>query len=98
MQSLTVNWKINLLPAKLSMNAKMENTLVSCKMTRNSPWKYVEVDIDVENNPYYEKLHEKIKADKNNKNSNYSKYYTKDGKINVTAAQNGALECSKCHY
>lgn len=57
-----------------------------------------ERNIDVENNPYYEKLHEKIKADKNNKNSNYSKYYTKDGKINVTAAQNGALECSKCHY
>jgi mono/diheme cytochrome c family protein len=57
-----------------------------------------ENNIDVENNPYYEKLHAKIKAEKNNKNSPYSKYYTKDGKINVTAAQNGALECSKCHY
>ncbi len=54
--------------------------------------------IDVENNPYYEKLHEKIKAEKNNKNSPYGKYYTVDGKINVTAAQNGGLECSKCHY
>jgi mono/diheme cytochrome c family protein len=57
-----------------------------------------ENNIDVENNPYYEKLHAKIKAEKNNKNSPYSKYYTKDGKINVTAAENGALECSKCHY
>jgi hypothetical protein len=57
-----------------------------------------ENNIDVENNPYYEKLHAKIKAEKGNKNSPYSKYYTKDGKINVTAAQNGALECSKCHY
>lgn len=54
--------------------------------------------IDVENNPYYEKLHEKIKAEKNNKNSEYSKYFTKDGKINITPAQNGGLECSKCHY
>ncbi len=57
-----------------------------------------ENNIDVENNPYYEKLHAKIKAEKNNKNSPYSKYYTAEGKINVTAAQNGALECSKCHY
>ncbi len=57
-----------------------------------------ERNIDVENNPYYEKLHAKIKADKDNKNSTYSKYYTKDGKINITAAENGALECSKCHY
>lgn len=54
--------------------------------------------IDVENNPYYEKLHEKIKAEKNNKNSEYGKYFTKDGKINITPAQNGGLECSKCHY
>lgn len=57
-----------------------------------------ERNIDVENNPYYEKLHAKIKAEKGNKNSTYSKYYTKDGKINITAAENGALECSKCHY
>ena len=57
-----------------------------------------ESSIDVENNAYYEDLHKKIKAEKNNPNSPYSKYYTKEGKINVTAAQNGALECSKCHY
>ncbi len=56
-----------------------------------------ERNIDVENNPYYEKLHAKIKAEKNNKNSNYSKYFV-NGKINVKAADNGALECSKCHY
>lgn len=56
-----------------------------------------ERNIDVENNPYYEELHAKIKAEKNNKNSPYSKYYV-NGKINITAAQNGALECSKCHY
>lgn len=54
--------------------------------------------IDVENNPYYEKLHERIKADKKNNKSAYSKYFTKDGKISITPAQNGALECSKCHY
>lgn len=54
--------------------------------------------IDVENNPYYEKLHAKIKEEKANKSSSYSKYFTKDGKIDITAAQNGALECSKCHY
>ena len=54
--------------------------------------------IDVENNPYYEKLHAKIKEEKNNKSSTYSKYFTKDGKIDISPAQNGALECSKCHY
>ncbi|MBL7837124.1 MAG: c-type cytochrome [Bacteroidetes bacterium] len=54
--------------------------------------------IDVENNPYYEKLHAKIKAEKDNKNSVYSKYFTKDGKISISPAENGALECSKCHY
>lgn len=54
--------------------------------------------IDVENNPYYEKLHAKIREEKNNKSSNYAKYFTKDGKIDITPAQNGALECSKCHY
>ncbi|MCC6817684.1 MAG: c-type cytochrome [Bacteroidia bacterium] len=57
-----------------------------------------ERNIDVENNPYYEKLHAKIKAEKDNKNSVYSKYFTNDGKIKITPAQNGALECSKCHY
>jgi mono/diheme cytochrome c family protein len=54
--------------------------------------------IDVENNPYYEKLHAKIKEEKDNKSSTYSKYFTKDGKIDISPAQNGALECSKCHY
>jgi len=57
-----------------------------------------EKKIDVENNPYYEKLHAKIKEEKNNKSSNYAKYFTKDGKIDISPAQNGALECSKCHY
>ncbi len=57
-----------------------------------------ERQIDVENNPYYEKLHAKIKAEKGNKNSEYSKYFTKDGKISISPAQNGGLECSKCHY
>lgn len=57
-----------------------------------------ERNIDVENNPYYEKLHAKIKEEKDNKSSNYSKYFTKDGKINIKPADNGGLECSKCHY
>jgi mono/diheme cytochrome c family protein len=57
-----------------------------------------ERNVDVENNPYYEKLHAKIKAEKNDKSSNYGKYFTKDGKINIKPADNGALECSKCHY
>ncbi|MEZ4804966.1 MAG: c-type cytochrome [Bacteroidia bacterium] len=54
--------------------------------------------IDVENNPYYEKLHAKIKKEKEDKSSSYAKYFTKDGKIDMSPAQNGALECSKCHY
>ncbi len=57
-----------------------------------------ERNIDVENNPYYEKLHAKIKEEKDDKSSNYSKYFTKDGKINIKPADNGGLECSKCHY
>lgn len=57
-----------------------------------------ERNIDVVNNPYYEELHAKIKAEKNNKNSVYSKYFTAEGKIKITPAENGALECSKCHY
>lgn len=57
-----------------------------------------ERNIDVENNPYYEKLHAKIKAEKDDKNSSYAKYFTKDGKIDIKPANNGALECSKCHY
>jgi cytochrome c553 len=54
--------------------------------------------IDVENNPYYEKLHAKIKAEKDNKNSSYAKYFTKDGNVDISPAEYGALECSKCHY
>jgi mono/diheme cytochrome c family protein len=57
-----------------------------------------ERNIDVENNPYYEKLHAKIKAEKDDKNSSYAKYFTKDGKIDIKPANNGGLECSKCHY
>lgn len=57
-----------------------------------------ERNIDVENNPYYEKLHAKIKEEKDNKSSNYAKYFTKEGKVEIKPADNGGLECSKCHY
>ena len=49
-------------------------------------------NVDIENNNYYKALHEKVKADKS------GKYLTADGKIRVTPAMNGGLECSKCHY
>jgi hypothetical protein len=62
---------------------------VNCHRTRN---------IDVENNPYYEKLHERIKEDKKNNKDAYGKYFTEEGKIKITPAENGAIECSKCHY
>lgn len=52
--------------------------------------------VDVENNDYYEKLHALAKKDID-KNGNKSKYL-KDGKINITIANIGGLECSKCHY
>ena len=39
--------------------------------------------IDVKNNKYYEDVHKEMKANK--------EHY-------VTVAQNGGLECSKCHY
>lgn len=39
--------------------------------------------IDVENNQYYEDIHKEMKA---------------KGEHYVTVAQNGGLECSKCHY
>lgn len=53
--------------------------------------------VDVENNNYYKALHEKATADiKANKNK--SKYFSADGKVRVTPALNGGLECSKCHY
>lgn len=42
-----------------------------------------EAKVDVANNDYYEKLHANLKV---------------DGKDFVTVAQNGGLECGKCHY
>ncbi len=42
-----------------------------------------EAKVDVANNDYYEKLHANLKA---------------EGKEMVTVAQNGGLECGKCHY
>jgi mono/diheme cytochrome c family protein len=62
---------------------------INCHRTRN---------IDVENNPYYEKLHERIKEDKKNNKDAYGKYFTEEGKIKITPAENGGIECSKCHY
>ncbi len=52
--------------------------------------------VDVENNDYYDALHKKVKMDID-KNKDKS-IYLKDGKINVTIANIGGLECSKCHY
>jgi mono/diheme cytochrome c family protein len=42
-----------------------------------------EANVDVANNDYYEKLHANLKA---------------EGQTSVTVAQNGGLECGKCHY
>ncbi|OYU95699.1 MAG: cytochrome C [Bacteroidetes bacterium B1(2017)] len=42
-----------------------------------------EAKVDVANNDYYEKLHANLKV---------------DGKEFITVAQNGGLECGKCHY
>ena len=42
-----------------------------------------EAKVDVANNDYYEKLHKDLKASK---------------KDFITVAQNGGLECAKCHY
>lgn len=53
--------------------------------------------VDVENNNYYKALHEKATADLK-ANGNKSKYFSPDGKVRVTPALNGGLECSKCHY
>lgn len=53
--------------------------------------------VDVENNNYYKALHEKVAADLKT-NGNKSKYFSPDGKVRVTPALNGGLECSKCHY
>lgn len=55
--------------------------------------------IDVENNSYYEKLHASIKEKFNSKDSaKYAQQYFKDGKLVITPAMNGGLECAKCHY
>lgn len=53
--------------------------------------------IDVANNNYYKALHDKAKADLS-ANKSQSKYFGPDGKVKVTVAMNGGLECSKCHY
>lgn len=53
--------------------------------------------IDVANNNYYKALHEKASADMK-KNNDKSKYFSPNGKLRVTVAQNGGLECAKCHY
>ena len=42
-----------------------------------------EAKVDVENNDYYEKLHEDLKA---------------QGKSYATVSNIGGLECGKCHY
>jgi mono/diheme cytochrome c family protein len=42
-----------------------------------------EAKVDVANNDYYEKLHANLKM---------------EGKEMITVAQNGGLECGKCHY
>lgn len=53
--------------------------------------------IDAANNNYYAALHEKAAKDlKNNKNK--SQYFGPDGKVKITPAMNGGLECAKCHY
>lgn len=39
--------------------------------------------VDVDNNDYYEKLHNKLKS---------------EGKHYISVADNGGLECAKCHY
>lgn len=42
-----------------------------------------EANVDVANNDYYEKLHANLKI---------------EGQTSITVAQNGGLECGKCHY
>jgi len=53
--------------------------------------------IDAANNNYYKALHEKAKADLS-KNGSKSAYFGADGKVKITPAMNGGIECSKCHY
>lgn len=53
--------------------------------------------IDAANNNYYAALHEKAAKDlKDHKNK--SQYFGPDGKVKITPAMNGGLECAKCHY
>jgi hypothetical protein len=53
--------------------------------------------VDVANNNYYKALHEKAAKDIAS-NKSKSKYFAADGKVKLTPAMNGGLECSKCHY
>jgi len=53
--------------------------------------------IDAANNNYYAALHEKAAKDLKDKN-NKSQYFGPDGKVKITPAMNGGLECAKCHY
>ncbi len=53
--------------------------------------------IDAENNNYYAALHAKAKKDIET-NGEKSAYFGPDGKVKITPAMNGGLECSKCHY
>jgi hypothetical protein len=53
--------------------------------------------IDAANNNYYAALHEKAAKDLKD-NNNRSKYFSADGKVKITPAMNGGLECAKCHY
>lgn len=63
---------------------------IDCHRTNN---------VDVENNNYYEKLHASVKSKMNSADSaKYKQEYFKDGKLTITPAMNGGLECAKCHY
>lgn len=53
--------------------------------------------IDAANNNYYAALHAKAAGDIEN-NGNNSQYFGPDGKVRITPAMNGGLECAKCHY
>ena len=53
--------------------------------------------IDAANNNYYEALHNKAKADLT-ANGDKSMCKGPDGKVKITPAMNGGLECAKCHY
>lgn len=53
--------------------------------------------VDAANNNYYAALHEKAAKDMK-ANNNKSAYFGPDGKVKITPAMNGGLECAKCHY